>query len=75
MSNEAFELDGIGEFRARAGTATAELAGAAKYWSDRAKKAERVNAREYGRGFTHACLISAVSGGLVVSIIHFFGWL
>lgn len=36
---ETFDIPGIGELRARPGTSTAELAGAVKYWHDKAQSA------------------------------------
>lgn len=39
-ARDAFELDGIGEFRAKKGTAVHELAGAAAYWQKECKSAE-----------------------------------
>ena len=39
--HETFELDGVGEFRAKKGTSTASLAGAASFWNKRALAAER----------------------------------
>lgn len=38
-SYESVELPGVGEIRARKGTSTIELAGAAKYWYDKHKSA------------------------------------
>ncbi len=39
-SRDTFELDGVGEFRAKKGTALHELAGAATYWQKQCKTAE-----------------------------------
>lgn len=36
---ETIELPGVGEVRARPGTSTLELAGAAKYWHDKCQSA------------------------------------
>ncbi len=38
-SYENVELPGVGEIRARAGTSTIELAGAAKHWYDKCQTA------------------------------------
>lgn len=73
MSSESqvHEIEGIGEFRARQGTAVGELAGAAKYWSDRAKRAERINHSMLGKGFTMgAFLVLGVDVG--IAIIHYW---
>lgn len=76
MSNETqvHEIDGIGEFRARAGTAVGELAGAAKYWSDRAKRAERINANMWGKGFTMGVALVVLIDGALTLAHHFHIW-
>lgn len=38
---ETVELPGVGEIRARPGTSTFELAGAAKFWHDKCQSARR----------------------------------
>ncbi len=47
---DTFDLKGVGELKARPGTATHELAGMAKYWSDKYKNVETeiVSARRTG---------------------------
>ncbi len=74
MSSESqvHEIEGIGEFRARQGTAVGELAGAAKYWSDRAKRAERVNSTVFGKGFLAGCFASGATGGAIILVLRFF---
>jgi len=62
MSNEVHELEGVGEFRAKPGTAISELAGAAKYWSDRAKAAENALSTRQWSYFTAGCIFAGLVG-------------
>lgn len=39
--SQSFDLPGIGEFRAKKGTSTAELAGAVKFWHEKYSDAHR----------------------------------
>jgi len=50
-------IDSIGGVRARKGTSTEELAGAAAYWNDRAKRAEQSAANKWQSGFTAGCAL------------------
>ena len=64
--HETFELDGVGEFRAKKGTSTAELAGAACFWNRRALAAEKaLNKTQWnyfwaGTIFASICALGAV---------------
>ncbi len=50
---DAFELPGIGDITAREGTSTHELAGAVKFWHDKAKTA-------YIDGFAAGGILTAI---------------
>lgn len=76
VAREKFEIEGIGEFRAKPGTAVAELAGAASYWEKRAKSLEKAvwNARSLGKqdGFIAGLVASSVIFviGYLLSLVH-----
>lgn len=63
---EAFEIEGIGEFRAKPGTAVAELAGAASYWHKKAKERlkllESHGRRKWIDGFSAGVGIALILG-------------
>lgn len=58
------DIPGVGEVRARAGTSTAELAGAAKFWHDKYQTAWR-------DGFISASLVGSLVGIGAYLAIHF----
>ncbi len=74
-ARETFDIEGIGEFRAKPGTAVAELAGAASYWEKRAKQGEELMQRSgknrWQSGFTAGMSASFAIVLVVASIIHF----
>ncbi len=58
---ENIDVPGVGEVRGRVGTSTIELAGAVKFWHDKAKTA-------YVDGFATGSLIGVVCSALVVAV-------
>jgi hypothetical protein len=60
---ESLELPGVGEIRARPGTSTLELAGAAKFWHDKYKSA-RLD------GFIGGVSISAMAALIVGAVLY-----
>lgn len=74
-AREKFEIEGIGEFRAKPGTAVAELAGAASYWEKQAKRLENAiwNARSMGfrDGFIAGASATFTVGALIATLYHF----
>ncbi len=75
VSREAFEIEGIGEFRAKPGTAVYELAGAASYWEREAKGAhklvEKHGVRRWRDGFTAGMSVSFAIVLVVAGAVHF----
>ena len=76
MSNESahstHNVEDIGEFRARRGTAVSELAGAAEYWSKRAKAAEEaLSKRQWGYFWGGSC-ITVIAVALTIVVKGFF---
>lgn len=70
--NVTHEIDGIGGVRARVGTSTEELAGAASYWNKEAKALQaRLDnyALEDSRKWRDGFLTGAVSFAVVVGLI------
>lgn len=59
---DVFDLPGIGEFQAREGTSTHELAGAVKFWHDKYQSARR----EGFWGGVGITSITALIGGAVM---------
>lgn len=57
------DIPGVGEVRARAGTSTAELAGAAKFWHDKYQTAWR-------DGALAASLVIGLAGIIAGAAIH-----
>jgi hypothetical protein len=58
-SYETVELPGVGEIRARAGTSTLELAGAAKFWYDKYQSARTDG---FIGGVSLVCIVELVLG-------------
>ena len=56
-----YDLPGVGELRARRGTSTAELAGMAKHWHDKAKSAYIDG---FAAGGVFMLLVSAVGASI-----------
>lgn len=70
--NRTHEIDGIGGVRARVGTSTEELAGAASYWNKEAKALQArldhftaVESRKWRDGFLTGVVSFAVVVGLI----------
>jgi len=57
------EIPGVGEIRARRGTSTAELAGAASFWHKKYQHAWR-------DGFMSACVVLGLAGIAAGAAIH-----
>jgi len=53
-SHEPFDIEGIGEFRAKKGTAIHELAGAASYWERECKTIEARLTEEFSKVFAQS---------------------
>lgn len=63
MSNENYgsvDLPGVGEVRARPGTSTLELAGAAKHWHDKYQSVMRRKGSAFMGGVFSVVIIEAV---------------
>ncbi len=60
---QSFSIPAVGDVRARLGTSTAELAGAAKFWHDKSKHAWR-------DGFISACVVLGIAGIAAGATIH-----
>jgi hypothetical protein len=63
VERDTFDIPGIGEFKARRGTSTAELAGAAAFWHQKSKSAWR-------DGFLSACVVLGLAGITAGAAIH-----
>lgn len=63
VERESFDIPGIGEIRARKGTSTAELAGAAAFWHNKYKSA-------WKDGFVTALLAIGTIGIAAGTVIH-----
>jgi len=62
---ESFEVPGVGEVRARAGTSTVELAGAVKYWHDKYKdEVESVRVAAFTAGVALTSLFGLIGGAI-----------
>lgn len=57
------EVPGLGDVRARVGTSTAELAGAAKFWHEKSKVAWR-------NGFACAVSLCAAVAAIATYVLH-----
>jgi hypothetical protein len=68
VARETFDIEGIGEFRAKPGTALAEIAGAASFWEKTAKRYEAAilsdKKENWRNGFT-AGLAAALAIGTI----------
>jgi hypothetical protein len=73
---KAFDIEGIGEFRGKPGTAVYELAGAASYWEKRAKQLERaiIEGKRNGwqSGFTAGLATALVIGTVAFALYRVF---
>lgn len=71
------EIEGIGPVRARVGTSTAELAGAAAYWQGEAKRIRNqlldevadIKAKAWREGFLTGFLCFGLVGGILGAYI------
>ena len=63
VERDTYDIPGIGEFKARRGTSTAELAGAAAFWH----KKYQTSFRE---GFLTACVCLGLAGIAAGAAIH-----
>lgn len=72
MQNVTHEIEGVGEFRAKAGTAVSELAGAASYWANQAKLHEKANKSKWRAGFLTGVVSSASIGFLILTCYRLF---
>ena len=62
---DSFELPGVGELRARAGTSTHELAGAVKYWHDKYKReVETVRVAAFTAGVAVTSLFGLIGASI-----------
>lgn len=71
MSDERLihDIEGVGEIRARAGTSTSELAGAASFWQKQARLAQSKNATAWRDGFLTAVVSTSLIFGLVMWLL------
>lgn len=69
---ETHDIPDIGEFRAKRGTATSELAGAASYWNREWRLARKANATMFSRGLVSGLTIAAfIAGGIKLGLYLF----
>ncbi len=78
MSKEqvGHDIEGVGEFLAKPGTAVHELAGAASYWSRRALKAEDLLIQKWrdkwNDGFLTGSIVITITIAIVFGISRLF---
>lgn len=61
---DTFDVPGVGEFQAREGTSTHELAGAVKFWHDKSKTA-------WIDGFSAGAIITAIASITFGAIFYY----
>ncbi len=76
-AHETMSIEGIGEFRAKKGTATHQLAGAAAYWQAECLKAEsryeaaleKASARKWRDGFIAGIVLCAFVAAVTLPFV------
>jgi hypothetical protein len=79
-AREQFNLEGVGEFTAKKGTAVHEIAGAAVYWQNQCLTAEKrfeealekVSEKKWKDGFLTGSVSTAIIGLAVELLLRFY---